>query len=124
MPADQLRGSVRLLRTRLAFAREPYVQLGVRHARAKRIAGVTEPFAEFDANPQGFGISSTPAYTLLSLGFGARLPVGPSSIELYVEVENLLDQAYRDFLDTQKGYALGQGRNVSLRLAAPLVLSR
>jgi iron complex outermembrane receptor protein/hemoglobin/transferrin/lactoferrin receptor protein len=124
MPADQVRGSVRLLRTRLAFAREPYVQLGVRHARAKRIAGVTEPFAEFDANPQGFGISSTPAYTLLGLGFGARLPVGPSSIELYVEVENLLDQAYRDFLDTQKGYALGQGRNVSLRLAAPLVLSR
>jgi iron complex outermembrane receptor protein/hemoglobin/transferrin/lactoferrin receptor protein len=124
MPADQVRGSLRLLRHRLAFAREPYVQLGVRHSRAKRIAGPTEPFAEFDTNPQGFGISSTPAYTLLSLGLGARLPVGPSSIELYLEVENLLDEAYRDFLDTQKGYALGQGRNVSLRLAAPLVLNR
>jgi outer membrane receptor protein involved in Fe transport len=124
MPADQLGGSVRLFRTRLAFAREPYVQLGIRHTRAKRIAGVTEPFAEFDTNPQGFGLSSTPGYTLWSLGLGARLPVGASSVELYVEIENLLDEAYRDFLDTQKGYALGQGRNLSVRLAAPLVLSR
>jgi iron complex outermembrane receptor protein/hemoglobin/transferrin/lactoferrin receptor protein len=123
MPADQLRGSLRV-RPRLAFAREPYVQLGVRHARPKRIAGITEPFAEFDANPEGFGISSTPAYTLVSAAVGARLAVGASSVELYIEVENLLDQAYRDFLDTQKGYALGQGRNLSVRVAAPLVLNR
>jgi outer membrane receptor protein involved in Fe transport len=124
MPADQIRGSLRLLQSRFAFAREPYLHVGVRHTRAKRIAGPTEPFAEFDNNPLGFGISSTPSYTLVDAGLGARLPFGPSSVELYLAVENLFNEAYRDFLDTQKGYALGQGRSVSVRLAAPLVLSR
>ena len=124
MPADQIRGALRLSRPRLGFAHEPFVHLGARHARAKRIAGLTEPFAEFDVNPLGFGISSTPAYTLLDVGVGARVAFGPGSVEVHVAVDNLLDQAYRDFLDTQKGYALGQGRNFTVRLAAPLVLSR
>jgi hypothetical protein len=91
---------------------------------AKAIAGPTEPHAEFDANPAGYGISSTPAYTVTEAGVGGRLLVGTQPLDVHVEVTNLFDNPYRDFLDTQKGFALAQGRNVSLRLSAPFTLVR
>lgn len=124
MPADQLRGSVRFAVPDVGALQQPYIQVGVKHAWYQAIAGITEPFAEFDANPLGYGLSSTPAYTLVDAGAGTRLAVGASALELYLAVENLFDVAFRDFLDTQKGFTLGQGRNLTVRVAAPLVLVR
>jgi len=48
--------------------------------------------------------------TTLRLGLGAPLT-------LSVSVYNLLDTAYRDFLDTYKGYALSPGRDVQFSLS-------
>jgi iron complex outermembrane receptor protein/hemoglobin/transferrin/lactoferrin receptor protein len=50
--------------------------------------------------------------------------MGPTPILVSFTVDNLLDEVYRSFLDTYKGYALSPGRNVGLRLSAPLRLSR
>jgi iron complex outermembrane receptor protein/hemoglobin/transferrin/lactoferrin receptor protein len=36
----------------------------------------------------------------------------------------LLDTAYRDFLDTYKGYALSLGRDVRLRLTVPFEIGK
>ncbi|HEX4936829.1 MAG TPA: TonB-dependent receptor, partial [Gemmatimonadaceae bacterium] len=122
MPADQVRGSLRWSPKPLAMVKAPYVRLGARHSWAKRIAGRTEPFAEFDDNPAGFGISSTPAYSVIEAGLGGRVTLGTQALDVHLEVTNLFDTPYRDFLDTQKGFALAQGRNVSLRVSAPMTL--
>lgn len=124
MPADQARAALRWTPARLAHVQAPYVRVGMRHAWAKSIAGPTEPYAEFDANPAGYGISSTPAYTVSEAGFGGRVTIGAQPLDVHVEVTNLFDTAYRDFLDTQKGFALAQGRNLSIRLSAPFTIVR
>ncbi len=38
-------------------------------------------------------------------------------LTLTVGVDNLLDETYRDFLDTYKGYALSPGRDVRFGLS-------
>ena len=122
MPADQLRSSLRYAPQALGFLRFPYLQLGLKHAWYKRVAGPTEPFA--DGGSQGFGVASTPAYTLVDAGVGGHATIGASEIDMHLSVENLFSVAYRDFLDTQKGFTLGAGRNIALRLSAPLVFKR
>lgn len=124
MPADQLRGTLRYTPRDHGILRGSQLRLGARHVWAKSIAGLTEPFAEFDANPAGFGISSTPAYNLVEAGASTRLQVGQQHLDLSLDIQNLTDAAYRDFLDTQKGFALAQGRNVSLRVSAPFHVLR
>lgn len=120
MPADQLRASLRYaLRDRGAL-RHTLLRVGARHVWAKAIAGPTEPFAEFDTNPAGYGISSTPAYQVLEASISTRLQLGAQLLDLSLDVQNLADTPYRDFLDTQKGFALAQGRNISMRVGAPL----
>ncbi len=124
MPADQGRAALRWSPARLPHVQAPYVRVGVRHAWAKSVAGPTEPYAEFDANPAGYGISSTPAYTVSEAGLGGRISIRAQPLDLHFEVTNLFDTAHRDFLDTQKGFALAQGRNVSIRMSAPFTLVR
>lgn len=124
MPADQVRGSLRWTPKPMAMVKAPYVRVGGRHSWSKRIAGKTEPFAEFDTNPAGYGVSSTPAYSVFEAGMGGRLTLGTQVLDVHVEATNLFDTPYRDFLDTQKGFALAQGRNVSLRVSAPMTLMR
>lgn len=124
MPADYLRASARYAGGRWGVIDAPYVEIGGKYAWAKAIAGPTEPFADADLNPAGPGVGSTPAYAVANLGAGGRLDWPGGAVELYLAVENLFDTAYRDFLDTLKGVALGQGRNLSLRVAVPLSLGR
>jgi outer membrane receptor protein involved in Fe transport len=56
----------------------------------------------------------------------ARMVVeaGPAQIAVTLTATNLLDTAYRAFLDTYKGYTLSMGRNVGLRVSAPLSFHR
>jgi iron complex outermembrane receptor protein/hemoglobin/transferrin/lactoferrin receptor protein len=58
------------------------------------------------------------------VSIGGSTAVGASAVEVHLSVENLFATAYRDFLDTQKGFTLGPGRNVGVRVAVPLVLTR
>jgi outer membrane receptor protein involved in Fe transport len=122
MPADQGRVTVRVAPSRVRGVRGPYAELSGKHAWAKRRAGPTEPFAEFDDNPAGYGVSSTPAYTLLDAAVGGRVVAGHFAADLRVAVENLRDTPFRDFLDTQKGFTLGQGRNVTVRASVPFTI--
>lgn len=92
----------------------PKLRLKADRVRKKDAAGVIEPFSQFDRIP--FGTASTLGYTLLDLE--ARAHFGPVLVSL--TVDNLLDEAYRSFLDTYKGYALSPGRNVGVTVRAPL----
>ena len=100
------------------WARSPYVRLGLRH-NASREAAPGEPFAQFDNAP--FGTASTDAYTVadLALGFSVEGVTG-APMRFSLEVRNLTDKTYRDFLDTYKGYALSPGRDVRMTLRVPL----
>ena len=111
LPEDQLTLEARLHGEALGPVKDPYFSVGVRYAASKDAAGSREPFAQFDNAP--FGTASTDAHTLLDLGAGFSY----AGVALSVKVENVLDEEYRGFLDTYKGYALSPGRNVIASLS-------
>lgn len=118
LPANRLRAELSLHREAWRGLRAPRAHLGVDHAWDKAAAGPYEPFAQFDAKP--FGTASTAAYTLWEIGVGFDWPLaGRPVAEVDLRIQNLFDTAYRDFLDTYKGYALGAGRNVMLTVSVP-----
>lgn len=91
---------------------KPYLGLGTKYVAAKDSAGAYEPFSQFDSTP--FGVASTDAYWLWNLQTGGEVKLGQYPLKLDLTVQNLFDTAYRDFLDTYKGYAQGMGRNFRL----------
>jgi iron complex outermembrane receptor protein/hemoglobin/transferrin/lactoferrin receptor protein len=119
LPSNTVSGFVRWVPADTGPFRNPQVKVEVKHAFQKDAAGRFEPFAQFDEGfGPPFGTASTRAYntvnaeaqTTLALGLGAPLT-------LTVGVDNLLDETYRDFLDTYKGYALSPGRDVRVSLS-------
>jgi iron complex outermembrane receptor protein len=100
-----------------------FLSLGLRHAAKKDAAGRYEPFWQFDQNPN-FGVASTGAYTLCDFGLGFGVLVGAQNFGISLMVNNLFDTAYRDFLDTYKGYALSPGRDVILKLIVPFNIGK
>ncbi|WP_319381093.1 TonB-dependent receptor [Thiomicrorhabdus sp.] len=89
--------------------------LETRLVAAKDSAGAYEPFSQFDQ--MSVGRASTEAYALWNLRYSTMIRVDHKyQLAMNVAVENLFDTAYVDFLDTYKGYALGQGRNFKLNL--------
>lgn len=117
IPADRLGGHVQVTPELGGLLQNPRLKLSVEHVFQKDAAGRFEPFSQFDDTP--FGTASTEEYTLLGLQAGTTLTVGPRPVSLDVSVENLTDEVHRDFLDTYKGYALSQGRNVKTQLTVP-----
>ncbi len=58
----------------------------------------------------------TDGYALVNVGGGISPRVGGRTLHLDVQVHNLLDQAYRNYLSRYKEFALNPGRNVVVRL--------
>lgn len=119
LPANTVGGSLKWVPQGTVRFKNPQLKLSVRHAFQKDAAGRYEPFAQFDRGfGPPFGTASTRAYTVvnvearttLELGLGAPLTVS-------IGVDNLLDETYRDFLDTYKGYALSPGRDVQFSVS-------
>ena len=120
MPADRITAGVRLSRPERGILSGAFAEVRMKHVMSKKSAGTYEPFSQFDIIP--FGTASTEAYTTFSAGLGFFLSLNTQPISVYLEVENLLDEAYVDFLDTYKGYALSMGRNISLRIQVPFTV--
>ena len=112
MPANNLRLKAEYSLGRLAALQDNTFAVQAKFVDSKKSAGQYEPFSQFDDQP--FGTASTDAYQLWDIEYTASLPVNQYDLGLQLKVENLFDTAYRDFLDTYKGYALGMGRNVKL----------
>jgi iron complex outermembrane receptor protein/hemoglobin/transferrin/lactoferrin receptor protein len=118
LPATKAEGEARFTQRSWSRLENVYLSFGVRHAAEKEAAGRYEPFWQFDANPN-FGVASTDAYTLFDLGLGFDLALGDRYFNFDLTIKNLLNEEYRDFLDTYKGYALSPGRNVIFKLNVP-----
>jgi len=121
LPGIKAAGSAKLTAASLGSLRNTHMSLQVRYSGAKQAAGRYEPFWQFDGNPN-FGVASTEAYALVDFGLGIDLPFARRHATLDVTVKNLLNEDYRDFLDTYKGYALSPGRDIIVRLDVPFVL--
>ena len=119
LPSNTVSGFVRWVPADTGPLSNSQVELSLKRSLEKDAAGRFEPFSQFDEGfGPPFGTASTRAYsvvnvearTTLALGLGAPLTVS-------VGVDNLLDETYRDFLDTYKGYALSPGRDVQFSLS-------
>ncbi|MEQ6885630.1 TonB-dependent receptor [Salicola sp. Rm-C-2C1-2] len=117
-PADELQVEGTWTPSSWGPLRNPRVRLSLRHNASKK-AAPGEPFSQFDNAP--FGTASTDSYTVadLRVGFSIGSSVG-SPVRFNLEVRNLTDKSYRDFLDTYKGYALSPGRDVRMTVKVPL----
>jgi len=125
MPADRISGEVKIILPNKFIFHSPYVQCNAKYVADKSAAGSYEPFGQFDdgIGPDiPFGVCSTASYVLLNLGVGCDLTVFENLTSLDIEITNLLDTDYRDFLDTYKGYTLSPGRSVNVRLNIPLAI--
>jgi iron complex outermembrane receptor protein len=123
LPATKTWAELRCTRNAWGPLENFFLSLGLRHAAKKDAAGRYEPFWQFDQNPN-FGVASTGAYTLCDFGLGFDVLVGGQNFGISLMVNNLFDTAYRDFLDTYKGYALSPGRDVILKLIVPFNIGR
>jgi len=121
MPPTRTNGTVKFMQDQLGILKNPYLNIEINHTSDKDAAGRFEPFWQFGNAPQfsDFGVASTDSYTLININTGGNIPIGGQNWFVQIGVENLLDEAYRDFLDTYKGYALSPGRNVQFKLRIP-----
>jgi len=118
LPADHVGAHVTVSWPQWKAFRTPRARARLRRVFEKDASGPSEPFAQFD-RPGTFGTASTDAYTLLGFDLSTTLELGANEIDLAFEVRNLLDEKHRDFLDTYKGYVLGRGRDLRLRMSVP-----
>lgn len=61
-----------------------------------------------------------PAYTLISLNASTTIPVYNIPVSIGISVRNLLNAAYRDYLNSMRYFTDDVGRNISLRLKISL----
>jgi len=124
LPPTKLGGEVKFMQEKLGSFQYSYLTVGVKHALSKDAAGRYEPFWQFGNAPKfsDFGVASTDAYTLLNVSIGSEIALWDRPISLQLSADNLLNEAYRDFLDTYKGYALNPGRNISFRVKLPFTV--
>ncbi|MBN2721347.1 MAG: TonB-dependent receptor [Campylobacterales bacterium] len=91
--------------------------IDAKFVKSKRVAGAFEPFAQYNNTP--FGSADTAGYGLMDVGYKTQLAIDAKPVDFSVKISNIFDRAYRDYLDTYKGYALGMGRNISFAMAIP-----
>ena len=121
LPANTFSGFVRWVPAGTGVLTNPSVEVSLKHALDQDAAGRFEPFAQFDDLPGGpnppFGTASTKAYTTVDAKAQGTFEGVGVPLTLSIGVRNLLDETYRDFLDTYKGYALSPGRDVRFTLS-------
>lgn len=124
LPPTKLSGKVKVMRSSIGKLDNAFFSAGIQYALAKEAAGRYEPFWQFGNSPQfsDFGVASTDAYTLFNATVGAEVSLWNRPIALQLSGNNLFNNAYRDFLDTYKGYALSPGRNITLRIKVPFTV--
>jgi len=105
MPADRLRLLTHWRLPVPAAVRDAHVEVaGTLVRRQTRV-------------PAGVDYAATPApYALLDLRVGGRFTIASQPLTLELSVQNVLDNAYRDYLSRYRYFSDDPGRNVILRL--------
>lgn len=121
MPANTLSVGIKLTQEHVGPLQMGFVEISVKHAFRKDAAGPYEPFWQVVSSikSDNFQFASTDAYTLLNATLGFELPLWKRPIKFVVTAQNLLNTAYRNFLNTHKGYVLNPGRGITLKMKIP-----
>ena len=98
--------------TQLSWQESAQVRFGVKAVAARKSPGDFEPFGQFDDEP--IGVASTDAYSVWHLAYQTDWRVKGQTWQVTARVDNLFDTAYRDYLNTYKGFAQDLGRNVAV----------
>ncbi|MCW9706293.1 TonB-dependent receptor [Fodinibius salsisoli] len=124
LPPTKLGARLKFLQEQLGSFRNTFLGVSMEHAYSKDAAGRYEPFWQFGNAPKfsDFGVASTDAYTLLNATLGGEIAWGNRPVILQLSAQNLLNEGYRDFLDTYKGYAMSPGRSITFRLKVPFTV--
>lgn len=124
LPPTKVSGKVKVMQKTLGNFENTFLSLGMQYATSKKAAGRYEPFWQFGNTPQfsDFGVASTDAYTLFNATIGAEISFWDRPISMQLSANNLFNNAYRDFLDTYKGYALSPGRDITFRIKVPFTV--
>ncbi len=103
MPSNNLFGAIAYEVARLGFLEHVEVALSNRYVfRQHRLL----PEQDFAPPP--------PGYNLLGLKISARRHLSHSDWNIYLKADNVLNVAYRDYLNRQRYFADDMGRNISL----------
>jgi len=122
-PPTRINSKFKVELPQMEVMRSPYVFLEFEYNGSKNVAGVYEPFSQFDKGigPDiPFGTASTDSYLLVNLGMGTDVEFFEKEAQLDINITNLLNRSYRDFLDTYKGYTLSPGRSVNVKITLPI----
>lgn len=119
LPADNLRVGARFTPRDASWPHGSYASVDLRYFDSQQ-AAPGEPFSQFDNAP--FGSASTAGYGLVDVGAGVAPHIAGHEVQFDLRVHNLFDKAYRNFLDTYKGYALSPGRDIRLTTRIPFDL--
>jgi len=122
MPPHRANIEIKFVLPKALIFHSPYLLFNIKYVSDKSAAGVYEPFGQFDdgIGPDiPFGVASTDAYIIFNMGLGFDLKITELPINLDIEITNLTNKEYRDFLDTYKGYALSPGRSINFKLNIP-----
>lgn len=92
------------------FFKNNSIELDMSYYHKQSVASIYEQFAQY--NNTSFGTADTSSYTLFDVGFSSNITLFEKELELKLQATNLFDRAYRNYLDTYKGYALSQGRDI------------
>jgi iron complex outermembrane receptor protein len=120
---DYTRGQNRDLDVPLAFI-PPFRATYSARLEGESIGAIAGPYIALqgetnvrqgDPDPEDF---VPDGYTLAHAGGGFSIPVGDRMLGVDVQVRNLFDRSYQNFLSRYKTYALDPGRNVVLRVSS------
>ncbi|WP_345222777.1 TonB-dependent receptor [Hymenobacter koreensis] len=116
MPADRFEAGMQHSWPDRANARLRQRFIGLSFAATRRQTRVPSATYDLQAAPDGYG--------LLGAELGGTLQLGRTPLTISITGTNLLNERYRDYLNRYRYFAEDLGRNVTLRLRAPLVFGR
>lgn len=105
MPADRFEGHLRYEFKGGDRLVEPFVKAGIAYTRRQNRAPLDEDYAP-----------PPPAYTLVQMAGGFRMPLKVGSLECGLTLDNATNTRYRNYLNRFRYFADEMGRNLQLRL--------
>ena len=105
MPADRIE-------TAIHYDQDEFIGLDDFHLSI----GMLTVSRQYKAPTDGDFVEPPAGYSLMNIHTGFTIPTGKNKLGIYLNVDNLLNTRYRDYLNRFRYYADDIGRNVTLKL--------
>lgn len=124
MPADRYELGLQYEFGNAKHWQDSYVKLSgqqvLRQTRVPVTGNIEKPQPDGSIRMESDYAPPPPAYFLLNLEAGTKVFWGKQPIQLSLTATNLLNSAYRDYMNAFRYFAWETGRNIGLRIMLPL----